>query len=777
MQPQVDQLQSSQWRITGANIVRKVASHGHDNVVNFHHRDALRLDLAPVGAPVMIRTMNGVDDDRSCERARRRKLSARRVQPAVIVMACIAIAAAGVVSAVDDFAIEIERVEGAGWIAEGIAIRLELPENAAQAHATVRRLKLAARAEELRNVRIDCKKVEISDDTIACQDARIVGNLPSIGAQTLTGRVVYGRRTGELEVELAGLRLGSGSARIKGAMNDNGWQTQLQLDRVAIEPIVKLARDWQLPLPELSATGTVTLSLSARGSQAALRQAQVAAKFVDLTASNSAGSLATEKFSFDLRARIDRIGNDWRFDADLQSNQGQAYAQPVFLDLGAHALALSASGRWRSDGTLNVEKFKIDHRDVAQGEGSATVQFDHEQPLRALALDLKKLQFPGAYESYFQPLLLDTSFKALQSSGGIAGRIVIAAGLPQRIDLHFDSVTVDDAARTLVLHDLQGDWHWRDEKQQAAAAADARISQAPDSSLSWRSGALLNLELGAGALQFNTQGRQFRLLQPARIPVLDGAIELETFRVRNVGEPTVAFLVDATIQPISVRELCKAFGWPEFGGSIGGVISKLRMREHVITLGTTLQAQVFDGDVTIKDLRLEQPFGQWPRFHASIALKDLDLELVTRAFSFGRITGKLSGEIDGLELFNWMPVAFDARLYTPADDHSRHRISQRAVENIGSIGGGGAGVAGALSGGFLRFFDDFTYERLGLSCRLEQDICVMNGVAPAPNGGYYLVKGKGLPRIDVIGGARRVDWPRLVQQLIAVTESEGPVVK
>ena len=687
--------------------------------------------------------------------------------------------AAGVVSAVDDFTVDVERVEGAGWIAEGISIRLALPEGATQAHATVRRLKLATRAEELRDVRIDCTRAEISDAMIACQDARIVGNVPSLGAQTLTGRVVYERRTGELDIELAGLQLGSGAARIAGTMSDSGWKTQLQLDRVAIEPIARLAREWKLPLPEVAATGIVTLSFSASGSQAGVRQAQISAKFTDLTASNTSGSLATEKFSVDVRARIDRLGNDWRFDADLKSSQGQAYAQPVFLDLGAHALALSAHGRWRGDGTLSVEEFKIDHRDVAQGQGSATVQFDHEQPLRALVLDLNRLQFPGAYASYFQPLLLDTSFKSLQSSGGIAGHIVIASGLPQRIDLHFDSVTVDDATRTLVLHDLQGDWHWRDEKQRTAAGgeADARISAAPDSSLSWRSGALLNLELGASTLQFNTEGRQFRLLQPARIPVLDGAIELETFRVRNAGQPMVAFLVDATIQPISVREVCKAFGWPEFGGSIGGVISKLRMREHVITLGTTLRGQVFDGEVAINDLRLEQPFGQWPRFHASIALKDLDLELVTRAFSFGRITGKLSGEIKGLDLFNWMPVAFDAHLYTPKDDRSRHRISQRAVENIGSIGGGGAGVSGALSGGFLRFFEDFNYERLGLSCRLEQDICVMNGVAAAPNGGYYLVKGKGLPRIDVIGGARRVDWPRLVQQLIAVTESEGPVVK
>jgi len=39
------------------------------------------------------------------------------------------------------------------------------------------------------------------------------------------------------------------------------------------------------------------------------------------------------------------------------------------------------------------------------------------------------------------------------------------------------------------------------------------------------------------------------------------------------------------------------------------------------------------------------------------------------------------------------------------------------------------------------------------------------------------VKGKGLPRIDVIGSSRRVDWPRLVEQLLAATQSEGPVLQ
>jgi hypothetical protein len=120
-----------------------------------------------------------------------------------------------------------------------------------------------------------------------------------------------------------------------------------------------------------------------------------------------------------------------------------------------------------------------------------------------------------------------------------------------------------------------------------------------------------------------------------------------------------------------------------------------------------------------------------------------------------------------------MPEAFDAYLHTPPDDRSKRRISQRAVTNLSSIGGGSGGsVAATLQGGFLKFFDDFGYKRLGLSCRLANDVCLMGGVEPASGGGYYIVKGAGLPRIDVIGSQTRVAWTTLVRQLGSVMESE-----
>ncbi|MDY6945477.1 MAG: hypothetical protein SXG53_07140 [Pseudomonadota bacterium] len=725
---------------------------------------------------VMIAPMTRVSGLQQSQRPTRKQ--ARRVG---VMAAIVGVVIATAVRAVDDVTLQIEQVAGDGWTANDVVVDLGLPGDDALVRARIGRLHVAALSQTLTDVRIDCPAVDLRGEVIICDQARVLADWPALGKQALDARLVYGRADGSLDVALAGLRVGDGRVALQGSLRDAGWNGTARLHRVPIDRLLRLAAELKISLPALSATGLLDLTLTARGAQTDLSEAQLDGALLELTANNQSGSLASDKLALQLQANIRGSANHWQFDVAVQSSQGQAFAQPIFVDLSAHALSLRAQGELTNGSALTLERFTLDHADVAQASGRARLQLDHEQPLRDFELELTALEFPGAYESYLQPLLIDTSFKSMQSAGSIGGALSIADGEPRRIDLHFNDVTVDDGAGALNFSSLNGQWHWLAEATSDGAenddAAPARDMQVEPSRLQWQGGSLLGLELGASELNFTTLGRQFRLTQPARLPLLDGAIDLETFRVRNAGLPSVAFLVDATLQPVSVQQLARAFGWPEFGGRVGGVISKLRMREGIITLGTTLRAQVFDGEVTISDLRLEQPFGQWPRFYSSIALDNLDLEPMTSAFSFGRITGRLSGAINGLQLFNWTPVAFDARLFTPPNDRSRHRISQRAVENIGSMGGGGAGVSAALSSGVLHFFDDFNYDRLGISCRLQNEVCVMDGVAPAANGNYYLVKGKGLPRIDVIGSSRRVDWPRLVQQLLAVTESGAPVVR
>jgi hypothetical protein len=684
-----------------------------------------------------------------------------------------ALSAAGFALAIDNLSFTLEGIEGAGWRAANVEVRLDLPDRT-RASAHIDRLVIDDLGEELRGISIRCADVELSAASLACPDAQIAGTFGSLGKQNVRGSVRYGRSDGALVLDLKGLSMGSGQASMRASLSDAGWHARMQLSAIELQSLLDLARHWKVAPEDWSAAGSVSGHIEVSGAQSAPREANADLRFDALTVNNAQGTVASDKLSFSTRLQASRRQDVWHFLTAVQSSAGQAYVEPVFLDFGARAIDVSAQGAWNS-GMLTLDRFLIGHEDVLQAEGSAHVAFAAQQPLRSLELNLRGLKFPGAYESYLQPFLLDTSFKALKSTGEISGQLSVRDGTPQKIDLKFADVSLDDGQRTLAMSGISGDWHWSHGGQ--SAGDDEADAARQSSRIQWRSGVLLNLDLGASRLEFETHGLQFRLLERASIPLLDGAIDLESFRVRNLGEPTVAFMVDAVIRPISASRLCRAFGWPEFGGRVGGTISKLRLRDNMVTLGTTLQAQVFDGSIRISDLRLEQPFSQWPRFAANIAMEQLDLNLVTSAFSFGGMTGRLSGEINGLKLFNWQPVAFDAKLYTPADDRSRHRISQRAVQNIGSIGGGGAGVTAALSGGVMKFFDDFNYDRLGLSCRLENEVCVLDGVAPAPNGGYYLVKGKGLPRIDVIGTARRVDWPRLVEQLIAVTQSEGPVIE
>jgi hypothetical protein len=130
-------------------------------------------------------------------------------------------------------------------------------------------------------------------------------------------------------------------------------------------------------------------------------------------------------------------------------------------------------------------------------------------------------------------------------------------------------------------------------------------------------------------------------------------------------------------------------------------------------------------------------------------------------------------------MLDWQPVAMDLHLYTPPGDSSRRRISQRAVENLANVGGGG-GAAAALSSGFMKFFEVFAYDKIGIRCILQDGTCAMSGAGPAGRdqlgGGYYIVKGSGLPRIDVVGYRSQVSWSRLVRQLTEITKSGTPTV-
>ncbi len=676
-------------------------------------------------------------------------------------------------SAAGRIRVDVGQLEFEGLAIDGLQVEF-LPGGAAAGSVTLHAANIRGfpTTGPLSKLALDCQSLRVAGDVLRCDKGQLSGSLGSLGVQD-TRFSARRLADGSLSLAFDSLVVAGGRGRLDLALQGTRWQMESKLAGLDLEQFVDVARPWvELP-PDFTVAGRVAGDFRATGNGDLLRTAGAEVTIERLDFSDQAGELAGEMLSgaLSVQATADESSR-LAARGSLSLSSGQAYTNPVFLDFAANNLDLEFSGvlDTRAD-RFEADSFTLDHAGIVRAGGSATLDFAADEMLQSARVRLESLNLASALPAYVQPFLIGSAFKDLTGVGTVRGEVEIDGGWPTHAALDLDSVAIASATAAVSLEGLRGRVNWFDDASRTALAGkiDDHLFL---SRLAWDSGRLWGLELGPAELPFATTGRNFRLLEPITLPVFDGGLAIDTLRVRHAGSDDMYVRFDAEIRPISVALVSRAFGWPEFQGTLAGSIPGLQLSEGVVTLDGNLEASVFDGRVVVHDLSLSEPLGKFPRLHAGIDIGNLDLSLVTQTFSLGMITGRLSGRIDGLETFDWMPEAFDAFLYTPPDDRSKHRISQRAVTSLSSIGGGsGGGVAAALQGGFLRFFDEFRYDRLGLSCRLANDVCIMGGVLPAP-GGYYIVKGAGLPRINVISSQTRVAWTTFVRQLGAMTESE-----
>jgi hypothetical protein len=678
-------------------------------------------------------------------------------------------------TAVSDITVDVGDIQGRGWSARDVRVALELPgalQTIARIHA--RRITLLPEFGALERVTVTCRNPIVKEPVFSCRAARVTGNLGRLGRQQFTANVAYHSERKTLTFSIDGLKVGQGRASLRAKWLESGWDIEAHAEKVPLVDLRQLAAPW-FELPEdLTVAGLASLNVAARGATD-IASVRIEGQLAEISANNAEGTLAAEKLGVTVDTELVAAGPDWDIRATLESSTGQAYSDPIFVDLGQNPVRAALAGRWSADASrIQIERLDVDAKGIAAGRATGELDLAGKDLLKEMRVELERVEFPGAFATLMQPFLLDTDIKDLKMTGRVSGVLEIVSGMPAAFDLAIHDVGARGSAITMQA--LRGRVNWLSAARRAARA-DGAVEPAP-SRLEWNESTLYGISGGAAHIDFTTSGSDFRLLEATVIPILDGGLAVDTLSIRGFGEPGMSVRFDGDVHPISVPLLCKAFGWPEFSGKLEGRIPEVTFDNDVLSLAGDLEARIFDGQVVVDSLKLENPLGDYPRFSANLTMRNLDLEAVTGTFAFGMITGRLHADVRNLELFRWAPVRFDARLYTPPGDKSRHLISQRAVKNLSNIGGGsGGGVAVALQSGFLRFFENFRYSRLGLSCRLENEICEMDGIEPQKGDAYYIVKGSGLPRIDIIGNAHRVSWKRLVSQLVAIKESGAPIVE
>lgn len=489
--------------------------------------------------------------------------------------------------------------------------------------------------------------------------------------------------------------------------------------------------------------------------------------------SNDEGNFAAEGVDIEAALHLRAAASDtFDFDAFVDSGRGEALLGNVYLKLGDYPTRLDIAGTL--DGPqLEIRSLTAEQRGLARANLTAKLsqaRSFRDSPLdfatlrtESARIELERLEVPAVYRSYLQTALGGTALDALESAGRLSGFLEIRDDRPVAADLVLDGVSLRDTKGLFFIEGLQGRVSWVPDGEEPAEP----------STLSWTSAGVYDVRGAGSSLRLVLRGLSAALLEPVRLPVFDGAINVQALRVRDAGQPSMQVQFAGEIEPISLGEISKAFGWPTLGGFVTGRIPSVEYQGDTLSFGGDLEAEIFDGVIRGSKIRLSDPLGRWPRLTANLALENLDLETLTSTLEFGTITGRIDGGINNLELFAWAPVAFDAWLRTPENDHSRKRISVDAINSISNVGGtAGTGVAAAMQTGALRFFSRYRYKQLAIRCILEDDVCLLSG-APIGSNRYYLLEGAGIPRVDIIGNSGRVQWSQLLEQIAWQIETGG----
>lgn len=655
---------------------------------------------------------------------------------------------AGVPAAADELQLQVGAVRNDAASLEQVRVSLDWPEGEATGELSLEaaRLRVPAMGQDLRALRWRCPLTRDDDGQWRCE-----------------GPVQSASGGGALVVSLSQAHIHA-LLSARGSELDYAWRAgapdrhQIDLKAVPVAWLrTFLATIWE---DGQWSGGRLDGRVSVRTAEAVSVETDLALSEVGLETPD--GWLAAAGMQGRLQLDYDGAGTRPRTAVRYTARGGEFLVGSLYVPLPQSAVQVEVELLPGQGGGWEIPSFAWRDGDVLQASGSARLDAGNAPSDLELSLSLGELT--TARDRYLSGFLAPAGFADLVLAGGLQARLRMAGGQWQSMALGLDRLNAIDPRQRFTLAGLHGNLHWR------------AGGQAEPGELAWDSAALFGIGLGHARLGFSGDGGQLQLREPVSIAVLQGQLRLDHLRWQPpAGDQGIRFALGATLQDLDLGSLSQRLGWPPFEGSISGRIPAARYQANVLTLDGGLTMQLFGGSMALSSLEMERPFGVAPTLSADVVIEDVDLEPMTAAFGFGSITGRLDGRIEGLRMVDWSPVAFDARLQSDPEWKGRRRISQRAVEDISKVGGGG-GLMGGLQAQALRLFDDFRYSRIGLACRLRDNVCLMDGVDSAGDG-YTIVQGAGLPRIQVVGFRRRVDWPTLVARLKAATEGQTPVIQ
>ena len=513
-----------------------------------------------------------------------------------------------------------------------------------------------------------------------------------------------------------------------------------EVDAVAFSPLVKRLRGWR---PQ----GKIDFAIRIEGARAKLDLA-----VRELAFASREGDIAGKDIAFTLAAVAEKGGANWHWHARLDWPQGELYRAPWRRTAGV---------RLEAEGDLNAQMLEVDlaRLDVAGfGAVSAGLRWDRE---RGEATDwgfiTERIDLSVAMRDWLQPWLATLGFPEWQASGHARFSAEWASGGLRRFYAGLENAATADGTGHLELKGINARIPW-----EAGVPTEAEIGIAE--------GRLGDLPLGGFVLPLKMDGNEAKV-EGLVAPLLDGRLLVDELRLAKSQSGWHAEF-EGGIEGVSMLKLSRALRLPAMAGSLTARIPRIAYEKGVLYLDGALGIEVFDGGITVHQLRLTDPFGKNRRFIADVTARNLDLGMLTRTFAFGAIEGRFDADLHDLEMRGWQPLRFEARVASSEGNYPRS-LSIGALKDITALGE--AGAPERLAHLPERSGFSFGYARIGFGCRLENGVCLLDGVEREGRG-VVLMRGAGIPAVSIIGYNRHIDWEALVARIREVIAGRPGVV-
>lgn len=570
------------------------------------------------------------------------------------------------------------------------------------------------------------------------------------GALQGTGRfqVLRSGGLGSLHFLLEGAKLGKLTLLARSAASGR-WQLQTQ-GEVALTDWVAalhlLPAHWQSGGElawQMHSSGASWSHISAVHFRAQLHKGQFSSPDGLQAAQNVAAQLTGDG----------HLQGHWQGHVQLRWDEGGILWSPWYWAAPVRPVVMES--RWRQSAkSWHLERGQINWPNLG------TAKFAVSEPVQGSKLDWHlqdaDVALAPLFTTWIKPLLPASSFAA---QALLAGHLHFSvAGNPALRSVHWDLQHGDFSTQQTSLAGVFSHGAWD---------ANVPVEKAV---FKWQSATLYHIPLGPLAVRVALHPGGFALQQPVDLHLLGGVLHFQELSGHWRG-PHSGFSMQGNLQGMSMKSLTQIMHWPPFTGTIEASIPRLTYHAGTIQTSGELSAGIFGGKLRVSDLQVQNFLGVMPLLRANVSVQGLQLKPLTDAFHFGYISGVLDGNLRNLYLLNWSPEAFQGHFETVKTPGVSQKISYQAVQNITKLGGGD-GISGFFQGMFLRMFNTFSYSHLGMGVDLSNGVAELSGVHPE-NGGFVILQGQGLPRVDIVGYNRRVSWDELLARLKTAMET-GP---